>query len=152
MMSNRRERLYSQNWKFKSFGYQRQWLFWCGTNQDHIITNFLFRNCGYRSDEFNQYDTSPDRGCSKADNLMGCHQDSTVLGFLTIPREYKEQKHCIWQLWEEISSSRLSWYKRQFDCIRKVSRLAWPWWLSQWPGRASHYEQWPAIGRTLVLC
>ena len=57
--------------------------FWYETGQEHIITNSLFRNCGYRSDEFNQYDTSPDRGCSNSDNLVGCHQDSAVFGFLT---------------------------------------------------------------------
>jgi hypothetical protein len=57
--------------------------FWYDTGQEHIITNSLFRNCGYRSDEFNQYDTSPDRGCSNSDNLVGCHQDSAVFGFLT---------------------------------------------------------------------
>lgn len=31
--------------------------FWFDTGKEHIITNSLFRNCcGYRSDEFNQYD------------------------------------------------------------------------------------------------
>ena len=56
--------------------------FWYDTGQEHIITSSLFRNCGYRSDEFNQYDTSPTRGCGD-DVETGCRRDSTVFGFLT---------------------------------------------------------------------
>ena len=32
--------------------------FWYDTYQNHIMTNTEFRNCGYRSNQFNQYDTS----------------------------------------------------------------------------------------------
>lgn len=56
--------------------------FWYDTNQEHIITNTQFRKCGYRSAEFAQYDTSPDRGCGD-DDTTGCHPKSTVFGFLT---------------------------------------------------------------------
>lgn len=44
---------------------------------------FTTSNCGYPSDEFNQNDTSPDKGCSNANNLIGCHQHSSAFGFLT---------------------------------------------------------------------
>mmetsp|Transcript_11766 Transcript_11766/g.14644 ORF Transcript_11766/g.14644 Transcript_11766/m.14644 type:complete len:1149 (-) Transcript_11766:779-4225(-) len=56
--------------------------FWYDTGQEHIITNSKFRNCGYRSSEFDQYDTSPDRGCGD-DADTGCNQKSSVFGFLT---------------------------------------------------------------------
>ena len=55
--------------------------FWYDTGQEHIITDSKFRSCGYRSDEFNQYNTSPDRGCGD-DPSTGCASDSTVFGFL----------------------------------------------------------------------
>uniref|UniRef100_A0A7S4S4Y0 G8 domain-containing protein n=1 Tax=Ditylum brightwellii TaxID=49249 RepID=A0A7S4S4Y0_9STRA len=58
--------------------------FWYDTNQEHIITNSVFRNCGYRDDEYNHYDTSPDRGCGiDTDIDNGCSSGSTVFGFLT---------------------------------------------------------------------
>jgi hypothetical protein len=50
--------------------------------QEHIITNSLFRQCGYRSSEFAQYETSPTRGCD-GNGSNGCHQRSTTFGFLT---------------------------------------------------------------------
>jgi len=52
------------------------------TNQEHIITNSTFRNCGYRSDSYNQYDASPTRGCDNNPN-NGCQSGSTTFGFLT---------------------------------------------------------------------
>jgi hypothetical protein len=56
--------------------------FWYDTGQEHIITDSTFRNCGYRSEQYNQYDTSGTRGCG--DNpYNGCHDGSTVFGFLT---------------------------------------------------------------------
>lgn len=51
------------------------------TGQEHIISNSLFRNCGYR-EGYDEYDNSATRGCS--DNLdNGCNEKSTVFGFLT---------------------------------------------------------------------
>jgi len=55
---------------------------WYDTGQAHIITDSTFRNCGYRSNEFNQYDSSPTRGCD-GNSQTGCRSDSTVFGFLT---------------------------------------------------------------------
>jgi len=55
--------------------------FWYDTNQAHIISNSHFRRCGYRSDEYDQYDSSPDRGCGD-DAATGCASRSTVWGFL----------------------------------------------------------------------
>jgi hypothetical protein len=56
--------------------------FWYDTGQEHIITSSTFRNCGYRSDIYNQYDTSETRGC-EANPYNGCDSGSTVFGFLT---------------------------------------------------------------------
>jgi hypothetical protein len=56
---------------------------WYDTGQSHIITNAVFRKCGYTSDEFNQYDTSSDRGCGNATDPNGCETSSTTFGFLT---------------------------------------------------------------------
>jgi len=75
----------------RASGIKGSGFFWYDTGQEHIITNSLFRNCGYRSDEFNQYDESPDRGCSNTDNLMSCHQDSTVFGFLTHSNQFNPE-------------------------------------------------------------
>ena len=55
---------------------------WYDTGQEHIITDSTFRNCGFRSDEFNQYDTSPTRGCD-GNPYNGCDDDSSTFGFLT---------------------------------------------------------------------
>lgn len=55
--------------------------FWYDTYQNHIMTNTEFRNCGYRSNQFNQYDTSPSRGCGDSAS-SGCSSDSTTFGFL----------------------------------------------------------------------
>lgn len=57
--------------------------YWYDTNQAHIMTNAVFRNCGLRSDDFDQYDSSPDRGCDSTDLFNGCSAESTVFGFLT---------------------------------------------------------------------
>jgi len=56
--------------------------FWYDTGQEHIISNSTFRNCGYRSDDYDQYDMSPTRGCSDSD-YNGCNSKATVFGFLT---------------------------------------------------------------------
>ena len=61
--------------------------FWYDTGQEHIITDSTFRNCGYRSAYYDQYDTSPTRGCNG--NLFnGCRDKSTVFGFLTHSDEF----------------------------------------------------------------
>lgn len=58
--------------------------YWYDTGQSHIITNSIFQNCGYRSDDFNQYDNTASRGCgTKVDSTKGCHEGSTTFGFLT---------------------------------------------------------------------
>jgi hypothetical protein len=64
--------------------------FWYDTGQEHIITESHFRSCGYRSDNFSQYDSSPDRGCSDNDN-NGCPDSSTVFGFLTHSDQFTPQ-------------------------------------------------------------
>lgn len=56
--------------------------FWYDTRQEHIITSSTFRNCGYRSNLYNQYDTSPTRGCGNS-RMNGCSRGSTTFGFLT---------------------------------------------------------------------
>ena len=50
--------------------------------QEHIITDSSFKNCGYRSDQYNQYDQSETRGCGDS-KLYGCGSGSSVFGFLT---------------------------------------------------------------------
>ncbi len=55
--------------------------YWYDTMTEHIITSSVFRNCGYRSSSYAQYDSSPARGCGD-DTATGCSQDSSVFGFL----------------------------------------------------------------------
>ena len=54
--------------------------FWYDTTQEHIVTSSTFRNCGYRSDEYDQYDKSATRGCGD-DHAIGCDKESSVWGF-----------------------------------------------------------------------
>mmetsp|Transcript_20206 Transcript_20206/g.29973 ORF Transcript_20206/g.29973 Transcript_20206/m.29973 type:complete len:875 (-) Transcript_20206:1551-4175(-) len=55
---------------------------WYDTGQEHIITDSYFRNCGYRSAEYTEYDDSPDRGCGDEPDF-GCHTASSVFTFLS---------------------------------------------------------------------
>jgi len=55
---------------------------WYDTNQAHIITDAIFRNCGYRSSQYNQYNQEADRGCGN-ENDIGCTSQSSVWGMLT---------------------------------------------------------------------
>ena len=55
---------------------------WYDTNQEHIITEVTFRNCGYRSDEFDQYDQGSNRGCGDESDI-GCNSESSVWSMLT---------------------------------------------------------------------
>jgi hypothetical protein len=55
---------------------------WYDTNQEHIITEALFRNCGYRSEQYDEYDQSPTRGCGNEFD-MGCSSSSSVWSMLT---------------------------------------------------------------------
>jgi hypothetical protein len=55
---------------------------WYDTGQDHIITDSSFKNCGYRSSAYSQYETSPTRGCD-GNSINGCTSSSSVFGFLT---------------------------------------------------------------------
>jgi len=55
---------------------------WYDTGQEHIIIDATFRNCGQR-EAYDDYDTSPTRGCDQNDSASGCHKDSYVFGFLT---------------------------------------------------------------------
>ena len=57
-----------------------QGFFWYDTNQEHIITRTTFRNCGYRSSLYDQYNDDPTRGCGN-DAATGCDDDSFVFGF-----------------------------------------------------------------------
>jgi hypothetical protein len=63
---------------------------WYDNGQAHIISNSEFRNCGYWSDEFDQYDTSADRGCD--DNPWnGCKDSSSVWGILSHSNAFNPQ-------------------------------------------------------------
>lgn len=64
--------------------------FWYDTGQEHIITNTVFRSCGYRSQLYSQYDNSTDRGCGD-DTFTGCSKTSTVFGFLTHSDQYNPE-------------------------------------------------------------
>jgi hypothetical protein len=55
---------------------------WYDTGQSHILTGVTFQNCGYRSNNFSQYDNSTSRGCGN-DVQMGCRDSSSTFGFLT---------------------------------------------------------------------
>lgn len=63
---------------------------WYDTGQDHIITDSVFKNCGYRSDDYDQYDASPTRGCNDNDE-NGCYHQSSVFGFLTHSDEFNPE-------------------------------------------------------------
>jgi len=65
--------------------------FWYDTGVKHIITNSTFRNCGYRSDKYDQYDKSPTRGCGDSPE-NGCHAGSTTFGFLTHSDQHTPQQ------------------------------------------------------------
>lgn len=60
---------------------------WYESGQKHILTRVVFRNCGYRSAQYQQYDTSIDRGCGDSSS-SGCHGSSTVFGFLTYSNQF----------------------------------------------------------------
>jgi len=55
---------------------------WYDTGQEHIITDSTFRNCGLRSSAYNQYNSSPTRGCASDDTSSGCVAESSVFSFL----------------------------------------------------------------------
>jgi len=55
---------------------------WYDTDQAHIITDAVFRNCGYRSNEYDQYNQDVDRGCGNESDI-GCTSSSSVWGMLT---------------------------------------------------------------------
>ena len=63
---------------------------WYDTDQEHIITNSVFRKCGYRSEDYNQYNTAADRGCG-ADAATGCSSSSAAFGFLTHSDEFNPE-------------------------------------------------------------
>ena len=50
---------------------------WYDTNQEHIVYDITFRNCGYRSASYAQYDQNSTRGCGDEPDT-GCHPDSSV--------------------------------------------------------------------------
>ena len=60
---------------------------WYDTGQSHILSNVTFRNCGFRSDAFLQYDTSPSRGCD-SNVIDGCKNESSVFSSLTHSNEF----------------------------------------------------------------
>ena len=55
---------------------------WYDTVQEHIMTNSTFRNCGFKSVEWDQYDASETRGCD-SNIFNGCSTLSSVWGFVT---------------------------------------------------------------------
>ena len=55
---------------------------WYDTNQEHILSDVTFRNCGYRSNQFAQYDQGVTRGCGNESDI-GCTSDSSVWSFVT---------------------------------------------------------------------
>jgi len=63
---------------------------WYDTGQEHIITDSTFRNCGYRSEEYSEYDSSPDRGCGD-DFDSGCTSSSAVFEFLSHSSEHNPE-------------------------------------------------------------
>jgi hypothetical protein len=66
--------------------------YWYDVDQEVIITNTTFRNCGYRSTAFAQYDTSPTRGCGNTSDVRkGCADYSTVIGFLSDADQFAPQ-------------------------------------------------------------
>lgn len=65
--------------------------FWYDTAQDHIITDSTLVNCGVRSDEWDQYDTSSTRGCAQDNIWNGCDARSTNFGFLTHSDEFNPE-------------------------------------------------------------
>ena len=50
---------------------------WYDTGQEHIIYDITFRNCGYRSARYAQYDQGPTRGCGDERDI-GCDSESSV--------------------------------------------------------------------------
>lgn len=64
---------------------------WYDTYQEHILTSVTFRNCGVRTDQYNQYDSSPTRGCSPSNTQTGCRDDSSTFGFLTHSDQFTPQ-------------------------------------------------------------
>jgi hypothetical protein len=62
--------------------------FWYDTGQEHIITQSTFRNCGFRSDNYNQYNSSATRGCDDSDMSKACYSESSMFGFLTHSDEF----------------------------------------------------------------
>ncbi|KAI2493236.1 hypothetical protein MHU86_21310 [Fragilaria crotonensis] len=50
---------------------------WYDTNQEHIIYDITFRNCGYRSASYAQYDQGLTRGCGDERDI-GCDPNSSV--------------------------------------------------------------------------
>ena len=54
----------------------------------HIVTDVVMQNCGVRSENFTQYDSSSTRGCGNStDDLRGCSEVSSVFAFVTHSNE-----------------------------------------------------------------
>eukprot|EP00934_Nitzschia_sp_Nitz4_P002884 Nitzschia sp. Nitz4//scaffold35_size145790//102540//106801//NITZ4_003043-RA/size145790-augustus-gene-0.122-mRNA-1//1//CDS//3329549163//2874//frame0 len=65
-------------------------LVWYDTAQDHVMTDSVFKNCGYRSDQYNQYDTSETRGCGTSP-YNGCSAISSTFGLLSHSDEFNPE-------------------------------------------------------------
>lgn len=52
--------------------------------QKWILSNSIFRNCGFRSDEYDQYDNSPTRGCVNDGSSTGCSDESSVFHYYSV--------------------------------------------------------------------
>jgi G8 domain len=55
---------------------------WYDTGQEHILTDIIFKNCGYRSSMYSQYNPSPIRGCGDEEDI-GCSEKSSVWTMIT---------------------------------------------------------------------
>ena len=100
--------------------------FWYDTGQNHLMNDATFRNCGYRSAEYSEYDSSPDRGCGDED-ANGCHEDSVVFGLLSHSDQYTPE---LMQATRRISFDNCG---RRFDLSR--------WDEDQYPSSVSGRNQ-----------
>jgi G8 domain len=60
---------------------------WYDTGQEHILSDITFRNCGYRSNDYDHYDKGSTRGCGDESDI-GCLPDASVWTFITHSDEH----------------------------------------------------------------
>ena len=59
-------------------------IWWQTIGQEYIVSNSIFRKCGLRSNEFDQYDKSPTRGCADDGSSSGCSDESSVFYYQSV--------------------------------------------------------------------